>query len=188
MTTSSLPTPTEQPDSLITPENREGATGTSFLPQINNDYLDRSAINYPDHSHYENLGRMLPPTTSVILLYDDWDRDTYPTPFGPIPHDLAVRLFYLNHPVCWHSNVRVLVNHGVETCPMHNLHDSRTSMIIIGRDRDLPALKELGEVDILARSDPIRWDRTYLLARIHPCFETVIGMDIQSLSVAPVGR
>ena len=31
----------------------------------------------------------------LVLLYDDWDRNPYESPFGPIPHDLAVRLFYL---------------------------------------------------------------------------------------------
>ena len=30
--------------------NTEEATGTPIVPQINTDYLDRVAINYPDHS------------------------------------------------------------------------------------------------------------------------------------------
>ena len=32
------------------------------------------------------------PGEPLALLYDDWDRAPYPTPFGPVPHDLAVRL------------------------------------------------------------------------------------------------
>ncbi len=51
---------------------------------------------------YETAGHSVPRSTSLVLLYDDWDRDPYPTPFGPIPHDLAVRLYYLNRPACWH--------------------------------------------------------------------------------------
>ena len=42
---------------------------------------------------------------------------------------------------------------------LHNLHDSPGSMMIIGRDRDLPALSELGQVEVLSRSCADRWDR-----------------------------
>ncbi len=39
---------------------------------------------------------------------------------------------------------------------------------LIGRDRDLPALGQLGQVEIVARGPSIRWDRTYTLFRVTP--------------------
>ena len=45
------------------------------------------------------------PGEPLALLYDDWDRLPYPTPFGPVPHDLGVRLFYLDRPACWRFGV-----------------------------------------------------------------------------------
>ena len=41
---------------------------------------------------YEAIGRRLRSDDVLALLYDDWDRDPYPTPFGAIPHDLAAPL------------------------------------------------------------------------------------------------
>lgn len=126
-------------------------------------WFDRRGAEW---AFYETTGRMLLPTASLMLLYDDWDRDAYPTPFGPIPHDLAVRLYYLNRPACWHYNVNTRADHGIGKCPQHHLHDSLASLMIIGRDRDVPTLKELGQVEVLARSPVVRWDRAYLLARV----------------------
>ena len=38
------------------------------------------------------VGRPLaPPGAPVTLLYDDWDRNPYESPFGAFPHDLAMR-------------------------------------------------------------------------------------------------
>ena len=42
------------------------------------------------------------PDAPLALLYDDWDRNPYTSPFGAFPHDLAVRLFYLGRPASWH--------------------------------------------------------------------------------------
>jgi hypothetical protein len=39
-------------------------------------------------------------------------------------------------------------------------------MVVLGRDRDLPALEALGAVEVISRSQGVRWDRTYLLARV----------------------
>src|SRR5271165_7160933 len=48
---SSLPTPTEKPESLHhTRGNREEATGTVSCLKIAIDYLDQGAVNYRDHS------------------------------------------------------------------------------------------------------------------------------------------
>ncbi len=134
---------------------------------------------------YETVSRGLSPTAELILLYDDWDRDAYLTPFGPIPHDLAVRLFYLNRSACWHYAATVLADHGLGKCPLHNLHDTSSSIMIIGRDRDLPALKRLGQVEVLSRSFGGRWDRTYVLAKILLRVGPTINAAMQSSLVVP---
>ena len=61
-------------------------------------WLDRRGVEW---AFYEAAGRRIPAGEPVVLLYDDWDRDPYPTPFGPIPHDLAVRLYYLDGRRSW---------------------------------------------------------------------------------------
>ena len=104
----------------------------------------------------------------MVLLYDDWDRDPYPTPFGPIPHDLAVRLYYLDRPACWHFTGRGrrpttsrLAATAVPGAP-------GAGFALIGRERDLPLLEQLGPVEVLAQGPTVKWDRTYLLARVQP--------------------
>ena len=52
---------------------------------------------------YTTVRYNIPSNMPVTLLYDDWDRKPYETPFGLIPHDLAVRLFYL---VAQHAGIR----------------------------------------------------------------------------------
>ena len=148
-------------------------------------WFDRRGAEW---AFYATTGRALPPTASLILLYDDWDRDAYPTPFGPIPHDLAVRLYYLNRPACWHFDARALADHEAGKCPLRHLHDSPESMMIIGRDRDLPALKKLGQVEVLSRSSAVRWDRTYVLARVQAGAETTTSTAMQSSLVTPIRR
>ena len=49
----------------------------------------------------------IPADMALALLYDDWDRNPYESPFGRIPHDLAVRLFYLGRSACWHIGARL---------------------------------------------------------------------------------
>ena len=115
---------------------------------------------------YETAGRRLASTESLALLYDDWDREAYPTPFGAIPHDLAVRLYYLKRPACWHFDPVSLRSYGVGTCSHGTPRGERTSLVILGRERDLPALEALGHVEVVSRSPGVRWDRTYLLARV----------------------
>ena len=63
-------------------------------------WLDRRGVEW---AFYESAARQLPPHAPLVLLYDDWDRNPYESPFGAIPHDLAVRLFYLNRPASWHT-------------------------------------------------------------------------------------
>jgi len=159
------------------------AYGLSFW--LAGPWFDRRGIEW---AFYETTGHTLPSTTSLVLLYDDWDRDPYPTPFGPIPHDLAVRLFYLNRPACWHYAASVLAGHGMAKCPLDNPHDSGASMMIIGRDHDLPALKELGHVEVLSRSPAVRWDRMYVLAKVQPSGEMVTSAAMQSSLRSSSGR
>jgi 4-amino-4-deoxy-L-arabinose transferase-like glycosyltransferase len=103
---------------------------------------------------YSGVSRRLDPGEPLVLLHDDWDRLPYPTPNGPVPHDLAVRLFYLDRPgVTWHRGPETLVAPA-------------DSFAVIARERDLPALGRLGRVEELARSPAIRWDRAYSLYRI----------------------
>ncbi len=146
-------------------------------------WFDRRGAEW---AFYEAMGHTLPPTSELILLYDDWDREAYPTPFGPIPHDLAVRLFYLNRSACWHYALSVLVDHGIRKCPLHHLHDSPASMMIISRDRDLSILEELGQVGVLSRSSAVRWDRIYLLVKVQPRVKPVTGEAMQSWLISPI--
>src|SRR5262249_26260260 len=57
---------------------------------------------------YQSIGRALPTSTAFTFLYDNWDRLPYECPFGEFPHDLAVRLFYLGRPACWHQGAASL--------------------------------------------------------------------------------
>ena len=38
--------------------------------------------------------------------------------------------------------------------------------MVIGRDRDLPSLQTLGEVNVFQEGSGVRWDRTYMLAEL----------------------
>lgn len=107
-------------------------------------------------SWYAEASRQLEPGEPLVLLYDDWDREPYPTPFGPVPPDLAVRLFYLDRPdVTWRR--------GPET-----LRPPSDHFAVIARDRDVAALRRFGRVEAIARGPATRWDRAYTLYRITP--------------------
>lgn len=105
---------------------------------------------------YQAASRQVPPDMPVILLYDDWDREPYKTPFGGIPHDLAVRLFYLGRPASWCRADQLCLPVGGR------------SVAVIGRDRDRSALERLGQVELVAQSPQIRFDRTYSIFRLTP--------------------
>ena len=49
-----------------------------------------------------------------------------------------------------------------------------TRVLVIGRQRDVPDLERLGRVEVLAQGPSVRWDRTYLLARVRPRLETAL--------------
>ncbi len=123
--------------------------------------IDRRGVEW---AFYERAGRSLRPAEPLALLYDApgradrWDRDPYPTPFGPVPHDLAVRLFYLGRPACWRLGVDAL---AVQP-------PGPAAFAVIGRDRDLSALQRLGRVETLAQGPTARWDRIYRLYRVEP--------------------
>ncbi|MEJ7636627.1 MAG: glycosyltransferase family 39 protein [Singulisphaera sp.] len=119
--------------------------------------FDRRGVEW---AFYEDAARLLRPGEPLALLYDDWDRDPDPTPFGPVPHDLAVRLYYLDRPACWRL--------GVESLADRPPSPSRDAFAVIGRDRDLPGLRRLGRVETVARGPATRFDRTYTLFRITP--------------------
>ena len=107
-------------------------------------WLDRRGQG-AEWAFYEAAGRCLRPGEPLALLYDDWDRLPYPTPFGPIPHDLGVRLYYLRRPACWRFGVDALAEQPPAS-------DRGAAFAVIGRDRDVPALRRLGRVETLARA------------------------------------
>ncbi len=129
-------------------------------------WLDRRGNEW---GFYESAGRRLAPGEPVAFLYDDWDRNPYPTPFGPIPHDLAVRLYYLNRPACWHFDPKSLAS-----CERCGSASTPKGFALFGRDRDRPALGRIGRVEVIANGPETRFDRTYLLMRIRPESRTAL--------------
>jgi 4-amino-4-deoxy-L-arabinose transferase-like glycosyltransferase len=151
-------------------------------------WFDRRGVEW---AFYETVGRQVPPESPLALLYDDWDRDAYDGAFGVLPHDLAVRLFYLGRTACWHASTISLNSHrhaeGVGEDSSDRWHlggeDKRVgvavdrgpsavecmvspAVAVIGRDRDLPGLARLGRIEIVARGPALRRDRTYTLFRL----------------------
>ena len=112
--------------------------------------FDRRGVEW---SFYAQAGRVADENLPLLLLYDDWDRLPYPTPFGPVPHDLAVRLFYLNRPATW-----------IDRLPAPS--SPSPPFFVIVRSRDLPALRSLGPVHLLLSGPSSRWDRTFGLYRV----------------------
>jgi 4-amino-4-deoxy-L-arabinose transferase-like glycosyltransferase len=127
-------------------------------------WFDRRGTEW---AFYEHAGRALPSAEPLALLYDDWDRKPYPNPFGPVPHDLAVRLYYLNRPACWRESPEALAEHPPASWPF--------AFAVIGRDRDLPALRRLGEIETLARGPTARSDRAFALYRVTPQRPSLAG-------------
>jgi 4-amino-4-deoxy-L-arabinose transferase-like glycosyltransferase len=134
-------------------------------------WFDRRGVEW---AFYESACRRLSAGVPLTLLYDDWDRNPYESPFGRIPHDLAVRLFYLGRLACWHMgpdslsacdhrganasfNGSQMVGGQSPTSP------SGSAFCVIGRDRDRPMLEQLGSVQVLVRGPNVRFDRTYSL-------------------------
>jgi hypothetical protein len=128
-------------------------------------WLDRRGVEW---AFYESAARRLPPGANLALLYDDWDRNPYDSPFGAIPHDLAVRLFYLGRPASWHFRADELARPSLPPPDEGGVEGQPPATYVIGRDRDLPALGHLGRVEVLARGPSLRWDRTFALFRVEP--------------------
>jgi 4-amino-4-deoxy-L-arabinose transferase-like glycosyltransferase len=108
----------------------------------------------------EAIGRRLDPKLPLVVLYEDWDRKPYPTPFGPVPHDWAVRLFYLERAASWRQGVDDLVARPPSPTP--------APYALLARERDVPAVRELGRVETLMRGPSDRFDREFTLFRITP--------------------
>ena len=111
------------------------------------------------------IGRTLDPSLPLVFLYEDWDRKPYPTPFGPVPHDWAVRLYYLQRPATWRQGFDDLADHPPTPSPS-------APYALLGRDRDLPGLRKLGRVEVISKGPAIRFDRTFTLFRVTPGGQT----------------
>jgi 4-amino-4-deoxy-L-arabinose transferase-like glycosyltransferase len=110
---------------------------------------------------YRSAARSVEPTEPFVLLYDfnsadPWDRKPYETPFGQSPHDLAVRLFYLDRPATWLATPESL----------QAMLECQSSIALVARERDLPALRESAKVEPIAQGPADRWDRTFSLVRL----------------------
>jgi 4-amino-4-deoxy-L-arabinose transferase-like glycosyltransferase len=123
-------------------------------------WFDRRGVEW---SFYATVGRALSRSEPLALLYDDLDHHKpYPSPYGPVPHDLAIRLFYLDRPASWWLGPEALV-----------AHPPAPSFAVIGRERDLPALRRLGRVEVLARGPNLRPDRAFAVFRVTPGPESI---------------
>jgi hypothetical protein len=137
-------------------------------------WLDRRGLEW---AFYESVGRRFPSDVPLTFLYDDWDRNPYESSFGPIPHDVAVRLFYLGRPACWHIGPEslfacdhhrhmALAGHLRTVAGQASWCSSTSILGVIGRDRDLPVLEQLGSVQVISRGPEVRFDRAYSLFQI----------------------
>ena len=106
------------------------------------------------------MGQTLDSSTPLICLYEDWDRKPYPTPFGPVPHDWAIRLYYFDRRATWRQGVADLVDRPPVAMGR--------SYALLGRDRDQEALGRLGRVEQIATGPAVRFDRAFQLFRVDP--------------------
>ena len=107
-----------------------------------------------------SVGRTFRPSIPLICLYDDWDRKSYPTPFGPVPHDWAIRLFSFDRAASWRQGTADLIAR-----PPTSLGQPYA---LLGRDRDQDALARLGQVEVISAGPATRFDRKFQLFRITP--------------------
>jgi len=139
-------------------------------------WFDRRGVEW---AFYESAGRRFPLDISLVLLYDDWDRNPYKSPFGPIPHDLAVRLFYLNRPACWYvaTESPVAQKHAAGRCSSSTPRSTGeafaagppgSAFAVLSRAHNLPMLEQIGHVKVIAHGPRLRRDRTYDLFLVMP--------------------
>lgn len=121
--------------------------------------FDRRGVEW---AFYEEAGRHLRPGEPVALMYHfpDWDRAPYDTPFGPVPHDWAIRLFYLRRPApC---------RFGIDELAADPVASPSSPFAVIGREVDADGLRRFGRVETLATGPDQRSDRAYRLYRVTP--------------------
>lgn len=124
-------------------------------------WFDRRGVEW---AFYQEAAGQLRQDEPLALLYHvpEWDRKPYETPFGPFPHDYAVRLYYLNRS---HS---VPCRFGIDDLAGEVAGGRPSTFAVIGREEDGPALSRFGRVQTLAKGPTLRSDRTYLLFRVTP--------------------
>ncbi len=128
-------------------------------------YFDRRGAEW---SFYREASRAIATDEPAALLYDDWDRLPYYTPFGPVPHDLGLRLFYIKH--------RLQVRFGVASLAAASLGDVSKPYPLVAREHDLPELRRLGRVERVATGASARFDRAFVLFRFAPDPARVAGL------------
>jgi hypothetical protein len=114
---------------------------------------------------YEGLRPHLGGDESLVLLYDwdgpdPWDRLPYPTPFGVVPPDLAVRLFYLGEGPAARPLVANASGNPAAVVP------AMRPVLVICRPRDVAALNMVGTAEVVSKGPGHRWDREYVLVRL----------------------
>jgi 4-amino-4-deoxy-L-arabinose transferase-like glycosyltransferase len=126
--------------------------------------LDRRGVEW---AFYEQAARRLRPGEPVALMYHvpEWDRNPYESPFGPFPHDWAVRLYYLEHPApCRFS---------LDDLALSPIAPAESSFAVLGRESDRDGLSRFGRVETLAEGPAVRSDRTYRLFRVTPAASAI---------------
>jgi len=133
-------------------------------------WLDHREAEWVFYESLRPLIRQHPYGTHLVLLYDEWDRLPYPSPLGNVPHDLAVRIFYLGRMVEWRRGVMDLAVHlpGAKMAACAGARMRAQPFLIIGRKRDWVELRRIGRVELLRQGPSARWDRDFGLVCFYP--------------------
>jgi hypothetical protein len=129
------------------------AYGLAYL--VAGPYFDRRGREW---AFYQAVGRVLNPAEALVLLYDPEDH-FYPAVGESLPHDLGVRLFYLERPA--------LVRVGVSSLDQKAPTSAGCVYSVIARDSEQTLLQKLGQVETVMHGPTNRADRSFALFRIH---------------------
>ena len=97
-------------------------------------WLDRRGVEW---AFYEAAGRRLAARRAPRPALRRLGPRPVPHPLRAIPHDLAVRLYYLKRPACWHFDAASLRSAGVGPC-LHTDAARRPALVGDPRPRARP--------------------------------------------------